>query len=127
MNERRQSLELRLLISWVTIALQCKKQKGKIIDTESLRKILETLNSLGIEAKTAALFYIAMAYTPGIVMSLAGFFVLKKIACIFPNIGGSSSLMRAFGASGESWNQNELNVACDVLRLYREGKLTKAK
>jgi len=95
------------------------------METETLKAVVEMFNQLGPEAKDAFIWWLLIkhgaTYLFGFLWTGIALILLLIGYRIFQSLSASYILMKAAGVR-ISWNNQELEQACEILRkYYRDG------
>jgi hypothetical protein len=95
------------------------------MDKESLKLIIDAINSLGANSKDVFIWWLIVQYGAtyifGTVWSLICIYVIRSGYALLHNHSISEKLRSAAGVT-YSWNSSEVDAACDTLRKhYKKG------
>lgn len=93
------------------------------MNIETLRLIVDVLNTIGANSKEAFYVWVATNYLPhfifGVIWTIIALVVIQKLLIILSNILSGDKLRKAAGVS-ITWHDEELNIACDILKENRD-------
>jgi hypothetical protein len=91
------------------------------MDIEQLKLIINTINSLGANAKEGFIWWLVVDKVPGMLFGVAWTvilaYVIKRGLDMVRGVLASSRLMESAGVT-VYWSNKEINRACAILRKY---------